>query len=109
MKKCPFCAEDIQEEAVKCRFCSEFLDGRTASDLQTKKKEWYFKTSTLVVGFFVIGPFIIPLIWLNPHYSKAKKMILIGVCIVITMISYQVIRASFVSIDQYYQLLQGNY
>ncbi len=34
-KKCPFCAETIQAAAVKCRFCSEFLDGRQARGLQT--------------------------------------------------------------------------
>ncbi len=32
MKTCPFCAEQIQDDAIKCRFCGEFLQKAEAQD-----------------------------------------------------------------------------
>jgi predicted nucleic acid-binding Zn ribbon protein len=107
MKKCPFCSEDIQDGAIKCKHCGEFLDASNHSRFTEEKVQWYLRKSFIIMAVCCVGPLALPLIWLRPQTTLAWKIGLTIGILALSWILFETSMESFRTLKEYYKLIEG--
>jgi len=107
MKKCPFCAEDIQDEAIKCKHCNEFLDKSSQPRATEEKVQWYLRKTFIIIAVCCVGPLALPLIWLRPQTTRAWKIGLTIIILLLCWLLFQMTLKSVIALKDYYELMDG--
>ena len=67
--------------------------------------KWYFKTSTMIIAFLCIGPFVLSLFWFNPRFSTKAKILISVIVIILSYYSGILLVKALDSIGKEYQAI----
>jgi hypothetical protein len=47
--------------------------------------KWYYKPVFVILALLGAGPFALPLLWLSPSFSKAQRIVITAIVVILTI------------------------
>jgi len=109
-RTCPLCQASVEPTANFCSGCGAPLTGSGPGSAASKPKWFYNIWVVLFLLLFVLGPFVLPLVWRNPRFSKPVKLVLtllaFGYTVLMLVMVGRTLKAVQGSIDAFNSTLQ---
>lgn len=91
-RKCPYCAETIQAEALVCRFCGRQV---VKFNEPQKPKKWYFAPEIKILAFLFFTPFWTLIVLDDPSSSLGVKVVAIVLLVIFILFALGVCQGLF--------------
>jgi len=77
--------------------------------MEEQREQWYYRMSVLVIALLCVGPLALPLLWFNPRFRLATKILASAAVLVATYCSIILMRQSINNITTYYRQIQESF